>query len=284
MALRMQVLGAKCYVRLGRDTDLLKLRSLLTYHDKKVDYQIRQLKKARWMVAKYGQDEVDARLAALKASQKKCILFPTTMADGLEDRYDWWTYAGLVDRIESHCKLLGIEYVIERDLDSVKEATPLPWVKIPPPLYPYQKEAFEALWGRKHSSVEMGTGTGKSRIIEQLVRDMGKRTVVMAPTANIARALYNRLQKSLGKGRVGLYGDGRKDFKKLITVGIHASLTRIERGSEVWDELSKTEVFIADESHMTPAESLEKVCVDFVRTLNSVGSSLAPKPATTALS
>lgn len=108
--------------------------------------------------------------------------------------------------------------------------------------------------------VTHNTGLGKSHIIECLTKTIGLKTIIMAPSRSIAGQLYKQLQRAFGKKRVGLYGDGRKDFKKLITVGISASLTRVEKDSDAWKELSQAQVFIADESHLCPADTLASVC------------------------
>jgi superfamily II DNA or RNA helicase len=106
----------------------------------------------------------------------------------------------------------------------------------------------------------MGTGLGKSFILQLIAKHYGLQTVIMAPSTSIARQLFKEIEHHFGKKRVGLYGDGKKDFKKLITVAIGASLTRIEQDSPAWNALSTAQVFIADESHQTPAATLQKVC------------------------
>src|SRR5579872_6186503 len=68
------------------------------------------------------------------------------------------------------------------------------------------------------------------------------------------------MREHFGQANVGLYGDGRKDVGKLLTVGIDDSLTRIEPGSSAWEFFRNTKVFAADESHLCPAASLMKVC------------------------
>src|SRR5205814_3770420 len=39
------------------------------------------------------------------------------------------------------------------------------------------------------------------------------------------------------------------------------SLTRVEKGTSHWKELSQAQVFMADESHLVPSETLARVCL-----------------------
>lgn len=103
--------------------------------------------------------------------------------------------------------------------------------------------------------------SGKSATILQLVKNYGLKTVVMAPTANIAEQLYKNLEYHLGSRYVGMFGNGRKKIDKKIVVAIDKSLSKVKKDSPEWGILSKTEVFIADESHVTAAETLEEVCM-----------------------
>lgn len=82
----------------------------------------------------------------------------------------------------------------------------------------------------------------------------------MAPSKSIAHQIFDELVRAFGARYVGFYGDSKKDFKRLITVGIDDSLTRIEEGSPAWKKLSENKVFIADESHLCPSTTLAKVC------------------------
>jgi len=76
--------------------------------------------------------------------------------------------------------------------------------------------------------------------------------------------LYRDFVYHFGKRKVGMFGDGKKEIGKLFTIGIAASLTRIEPNTKAADFFAKTEVFFADESHMVPATTLEKVCSELV--------------------
>ncbi len=108
--------------------------------------------------------------------------------------------------------------------------------------------------------VTHNTGLGKTFVLLHLLRTLGLKAVVMAPSKSIAMQIYDECAKALGTKYVGLFGNGKKQSNKLITVAIAASLTNVEEGTQAWDDLSKAQVFIADESHLCPAQTLSKVC------------------------
>lgn len=103
--------------------------------------------------------------------------------------------------------------------------------------------------------------THNTRIQMLLAKRLGLKTVVMTPSKSIARQTLEIFKTHLGAAKVGLYGDGRKDFKKQVVVAIDDSLSRVEPGTDAWEALSGAQVFIADESHLTPANTLKKTCL-----------------------
>lgn len=241
------------------------LEKTLSYVDGRADFELQKttrslskfLKYPAFFAEKMGQEKYDllieemkAKKETLKLKRKGNLLF--------EDQDGLWTYSGMADQLAS-----VFDDVVERGYE-------LPPTKLIPVVNQskyqdrdYQQQALEALVGAADSGpcgVELPTGAGKSTIIRNLVKHYGLQVVVMAPSASIARQLYDDLLYHFGVRYVGLFGDGKKDYKKLIVVGIDDSLRNVEPGSETWKSLSKAQVFIADESHLTPAESLQKVC------------------------
>ena len=227
---------------------LSEIRESLTYRDKKVQFELQKFKRATWFENKYGTEVYEARLAELKAKEKICLL--NQDPDG---RY--WVMSGQNQYLENKYGL------VTESLVSYPEPHLRPWHEVPGKTpYPYQTKAREALLARRHARVEMGTGLGKSFILLNLARELGLRTVIMAPSTSIADQLYLDFVKHLGKKAVGAYYDGKKDYKKLIVIGNAQSLTRIEEGSEIWKVMSTAQVFMADESHQCPASTLNRVC------------------------
>jgi superfamily II DNA or RNA helicase len=229
------------------DSDRLRLQKVLTYTNKAKQYELARLKKNPWFVNQHGEERYREELDRVKSEIQVSLL--------KEDAKGLWTYPGLAKTVQD---CLGLPLTSNV---AYNEARGLPWAKIPSgeDRY-YQKQMLENMVQARHASVEVGTGLGKSRVIRNLCRYYGLKTVVMAPSRSIARQLYNDLSYHLGGKYVGLYGDGSKKSNKLITVGLFQSLGNIEPGSQAWNDLSQTEVFICDESHLTPAVTLTNVC------------------------
>jgi superfamily II DNA or RNA helicase len=237
------------------DFELKQLKdSYLRYIDKKVDFEILKLKDIRrWIVAKHGQAEYDIQLENLKNKRIKSLL----IFDETEGVY--WTYSGLknliLDNFPKTTFVSEVAYPKPHKLAWQKET------KVP---REYQSEAKSSLLAVNHGGVEIGTGLGKSFIIQMLLRELGLQAVVMAPSRSIARQLYQDCCESLGKKNVGLFGDGKKELGKLITIGISNSLANVKPKTKEYDFFTKTQVFIADESHLCPANTLASVCFDLV--------------------
>lgn len=231
----------------GNFLDLLKQH--LEYNNRSVDFEIRKFKKnSSWWMAKLGEDGFKDRLSVFQAERTKSLLF--------QDDLGYWTYSGLKSFLLD--KFPGTVFVNEVHYPSEQL---LAW-KNKPKHSPrdYQLLAKQKLLEAKHGAVEIGTGLGKTTCACLLIKELGLQTLIMVPSKSIARQFYNEFTNLFGKQNVGLYGDGRKDVGKFITIGIAASLTLIEEGSEAWKHLSSCSVFISDESHLTAAQTLAKVC------------------------
>jgi superfamily II DNA or RNA helicase len=222
-------------------------RSYLTYHDRSIDFQIQTHKRRlNWKLR--DADGWSEHLAQLKSQSKKVLLTEN-------DYEDPSTYSGIAEELSV---VLGHLPVVRQV--SYPEAKQLAWSQKPKhPSRPFQQEMKEALLQAKHAAVSVGTGLGKSRVILELCHDLGLRAVVMAPSRSIASQLLREFQHHLGYRLVGMYGDSKKQLKQ-ITIGIAASLTKVLRGSEAWKWFSESQVFIADECHLTPAATVESVC------------------------
>lgn len=227
-----------------------ELRKLLTYKDKKISFSLMKLKKNRWLADRIGVEQWQKQIQEMKALESKCLVF--------QDSQELWTYPGLLPTIRAK-----FPYMIVHPIQfKIPEPNPFwNWAEEPDlKPYPYQLSSKDLLLQIVHGGVEIGTGLGKSLIILLLIRHLGLRTVVMAPGESIANQLYTDLVAAFGSKHVGFFGDGKKVSKKRITVAIGASLTRIKPGSQAWKDLSQTQCFIADESHLCPAATLENVC------------------------
>lgn len=225
-----------------------QLSSELTYTDLSVKYELNKARNSKWLFNKLGEEGWKEHLEELKAKQKQCLLFGDPDS-GL------WTYSGLAEKLASRFKVPYQNRVF------YPESKLIPWARMPEKeARPYQSQMLDLLLAARHGAVEVGTGLGKSFVILLLAKELGLQTVVMTPSVSIAGQIHKEFLKHFGQKYVGQFFDGKKDSKKLFTIAVDDSLTKIEEGSEHWNRLKKAQVFIADESHLCPAKSLSKVC------------------------
>ena len=230
-------------------TQIDRVRKNLTYNDRRIDFELQKAKKSFYLQKSLGPEGYQEHIAELQRQRIKCLLKEDSNSLALT------TMSGLASLV-SH----DLDLPIRNEVD-YPEFVGTAWSKVPKhTIRPYQVEAKENLLERRHAGVEIGTGLGKSRIIMEIVKVIGLKTIVMTPSRSIAHQIYDEFVEHLGKKYVGMYGDGKKDFKKRFVVAIGASLTRLQPGDGVYEELSKAQVFIADESHLCPADTLVKVC------------------------
>jgi superfamily II DNA or RNA helicase len=230
-----------------KDEQIPKLRQLLTYRDLTLVGEYQRFKKAVWFANKYGRQAFYEELERKKNAINVCLL--------MEDDKGYWTYSGLSNRLSNEFKL-PVDSLV-----TYPEPKLIPWARVPTiEPRPYQLVSKDNLIEIRHGGVEIGTGLGKSFIILNLIKHYGLPTVVMAPSRSIAWQLYDEFVDKFGKNKVGLFGDGKKQLGKLITVGIAASLARVKPGTAEFAHLASATVFIADESHLCPAETLAQVC------------------------
>jgi superfamily II DNA or RNA helicase len=227
----------------GHDDKLALIQRYLTYTDKSIAYQIQKLKHSQWFDAERHADQLEE----LQRLHKPCLL--------KQDENGYYTLSGLASEVA-----LFLNDTVTNTVTYPKPGRSIPWEKVPPALRPYQRETVDLFMERFHAAAELATGLGKSYILMYLAKELGLKTVVMAPTTSIANQLYDDFVLFLGKKRVGRYYGGKKDSSRLVTVAIHASLARIDPTSDDWAALSAAQVFIADESHLCPANTLYEVC------------------------
>lgn len=233
---------------------LERARRQLTFDDGGIAYQISKHRKAfRWK--RSDPEGWEEHMDELKGQLKRCILF--------EDANGPYTYSGLTAELKAG--LLAPDLVIE-NLVRPPEPKGMAWELEPEheERY-YQSEAEKALVDAMHAAIEMGTGLGKSRILMDLAHYLGLQTLIVAPSASILVQLVKDFQKHLGKRYVGQYGDGKKQFDRLITIATYQSLTKLSPGDEAFETLKTIDVFMVDESHMCPAGTLEKVCMGLAK-------------------
>lgn len=226
--------------------DSPRVADALTYKDKSTQFQISRLKRNfRW--AQSDPETFQDRLEALKGQVDQCLI-----------RYDNdrpYTYSGLAEML---CTRFGWSH--QRTTPTLSGKL-IPWAAEPPPMRYYQQAAVEALEAAGHGSISLSTGAGKSLILLNLFKRNPVKTLIITPFRSITNQIHADMIKYFGKKYVGIYGDGKKDFKKLVTVATAQSLARLEPGSDAYEEISKCEVMMFDESHMCVPDMMEKVCM-----------------------
>lgn len=226
------------------------LATALTFSHKPATMEYRKFKRNHWFASKYGEEAFQERLEELEQKQHKCLLF--------EDEKGLYTYSGLRKYIEDAFGPASFESLVE-----YPEHGLVPWFKDPKhTLRPYQQEAVDRLIEAKHGAVSIATGLGKSACIIHQAKRLGVRSVIVAPSVSIANQLYDDFLYHFGKKRVGFFGSGKKDFNKDFVIAIAASLVRVTKGSAAWKSLSKAEFVAFDESHLVPATTFSKVCLN----------------------
>jgi superfamily II DNA or RNA helicase len=232
---------------IGYEDKIDQVKENLSYRDLKFSFELKRLKdSSKFFIANHGIDSYQDEVERISSQIKQCLLF--------QDQSGYWTYSGLASK-------LALDYN-DTVINEIKYPEPelISWAKDPKPSRKYQEEIKSALLKVNHGSVEVSTGLGKSWIALNLIKELGLKTLVMAPSINIANQLYADCCAFFGKHKVGAYFSNKKDSSKLITVGVAAGLTRIDESDSSWINLRDCQIFIADESHMCPAKTLAKVC------------------------
>lgn len=235
-------------VLLPEGLDLERVKTFLTFRDKSISFQLAQLKRNKHLAMRWGQEYYEQRLEELKRQQNRCLL--------KEDGELLYTYSGLAEDLSGFFGLPAENQI------QYPEPETIPWAKVPDKqMRPYQVQMVEKLLEVRHGAVSCGTGLGKSLSALHLVKRLGLPTLVVTPSVSIASQMYEMFKEAFGTKYVGMFGDGKKQFKKRIVVGIAQSLTRLEPGDEAYEVLASKSVLLADESHLLPATTFEKVFV-----------------------
>lgn len=133
-----------------------ELDILLTFHDKKIDFQITRMKKSSYLAWKLGPEGFKEALDDLKLQQKKTLLW--------EDHQGKYTYSSFCDTIVNHFKhRFDLKVVTEYEFP---EEELFAWHKAPTKkMRSYQQEALEKLLEVKHGAVEVGCHRKGQRVL-----------------------------------------------------------------------------------------------------------------------
>lgn len=224
------------------------VKKYLTYKDKTVQYQISRLKRNFYV----NKDWKEATLIKMNGE-----LFKTAY---WEYEGNFYTYGGLAQNLSQS---FGWPVVKPKYTEPKRSA--MPWAKPPGfAMWRHQEDAVAKLLEQDHAAISCPTGSGKSRILLELVKTIGLPTIIITPSKSISYQIYNEFVERFGANKVGFFGDGKKDIKKFITVSISASLANIKPGSKEWDFMKTKQLMLADESHTVPRDTLEPVCMNLL--------------------
>jgi superfamily II DNA or RNA helicase len=114
----------------------------------------------------------------------------------------------------------------------------------------YQKKAMESLKGRTVGVVEAPTGSGKTIIILELIKQKRQNTLILVDTVELLIQCRTRLVEytNLEDSDIGYVGNGKKIWKP-ITVGLLQTMRNLEE--EEREYVSKNVgLLISDEVHV----------------------------------
>jgi len=225
--------------------ELSDLKKALTYTNTSIKHLIkRHHKNFQW--SSRDPYSWQLRLDELNKDLNKCLVF--------EEDGQFYIRPGSIPYLS------GFNIEVDNQIQYPKPKK-MGW-KNPPKytLYPYQEESWTKLLEEKHGNVSLCTGAGKSLIIIKLCRELGLNTCVVVPSKSIFEELIEKFEHHFGKSNIGALGAGKRRLDKKITIAIADSLVNLEEGTGEYEFFSKLDVFLADESHTLPSETLEAVC------------------------
>ncbi len=121
-------------------------------------------------------------------------------------------------------------------------------------LRPYQEAIVERCLTSQRGVVEAATGTGKTRIIIELVKRFCLTTLIIVPSTQILYQFYELLVATFGKKVVGRIGDGKSEYKAQITIANIQALEKVP--DSFWQ---RQDVLIIDEFHHSAAETYQQL-------------------------
>ena len=168
------------------DEIIESVRSKLTFRDSAAQFVYTRFKKNRWYADKHGPEAFQEELDRLRKAVTVELLF--------EDDRGLYTYSGLREYLKP---ILGgasveVKYPGEELLGYQGSA------KV---MRPYQVESVEKLMGQKHGSIEICTGAGKTRVLQELIKRHGLQSVVVTPSTSIARQIFREFKNIFGAKR-----------------------------------------------------------------------------------
>jgi superfamily II DNA or RNA helicase len=226
------------------------LAKKLTYTNSSVGYQIYQnKKKLKWARSKGYSDKAayfEAQIAELE--KKHHVTLAKPVGAGLE------MPTGLLARVRGLCP----EATVVDDRIHPKKSAGFPAVSSLAKLRSYQLEQLDACLRTTQGTIVSATGTGKTVVIQELLRKLGRPALLVVPSVSIMDQTIKRFEAYFGRGRVGQYGDGKKQIRD-ITIACAPSILKSKPSD--WDD---RDILLFDECHHVACETIERICYEFV--------------------
>jgi len=219
----MKAIVTNKFTIIQNPTDVIvrSLNELLSYEDKAIKYQLRRMERN-----------------------------PFQKDSGYYKKLQKEATGNLLKTMGPHIAFnSGLSYLIDGKMeieDKRKDTGPkivYPWKKKPYSLREYQQEAVDLCITNWRGVINFATGMGKTLTALYLIKELKRKTLIIAPSDSIAQQFYVELCEAFGEDRVGFYGGGKKKIKD-ITVGIAASVIKAtdkfkqeELGLIIFDEV-----------------------------------------------
>jgi superfamily II DNA or RNA helicase len=133
---------------LPADLPTKQLEMLLTYRDKKIDFQIQKLRNSQYWQFKLGPEGVKEQIDALKAQQVKLLLY--------QDEGGYYTFPSLEGKIRQFFLGRKDDQTVEEYTYPEEELIPWKDASKVKKLRPYQVEMVDRLLEARHGAVEVG--------------------------------------------------------------------------------------------------------------------------------
>jgi len=184
------------------------------------------------------------KVSLVKMTQDKLIVFPTGLLEKILDFFDKNGFSK--DQLR---ETSIIDYRVKP-----KETNGFPIAGKPAQLRPYQETAVKELLSHGQGTFVGSTGSGKTLVIQEVIRRLGLKTVVVVPNISILNQTVKRFEKYFGTRLVGKLGDGKRVLDKKITVACAASVALTTA-----DDWKNIDVAFFDETHHAPCKTIETI-------------------------
>lgn len=134
------------------------------------------------------------------------------------------------------------------------------------PLYDYQKDAVEAVYGAQYGILQSPAGSGKTQMGIALVKKYGKRALWLTHTIDLLRQSKDRAELYMDKSLIGTITEGKVNIGSGITFATIQTMCKLDlpQHKNLWD------VIIVDECHR--CSGTPTAMTQFYKVLNSLSA------------